>query len=124
MTLELKDLNEDERLALVAMLAQVVEADTYVTDPEARRVRAIVKGLGTEAYDAAVAESDRRFEDKAELRRFLPTIERQEARELIYEMLLETALADTPINAEAEILDWLADIWKITTRAARPGEEA
>lgn len=123
MALELKDLNEEERIALVAMLAQVVEADTYVTDPEARRVRAIVRALGTTAYDAAVAEGDRRFEDKAELRRFLPTIERQEARELIYETLLETALADTPINAEAEILDWLADIWKIKTRAARPDEE-
>lgn len=122
MALELKDLNEDERIALVALLAQVVEADTYVTDPEARRVRAIVRALGTKAYDAAVAEGDRRFEDKAELRRFVPTIERQEARELIYETLLETALVDTPVNAESELLDWLADVWKIKTRAARPGE--
>jgi uncharacterized tellurite resistance protein B-like protein len=124
MPLELKDLNEDERIALVAMLAQVVEADSQATDPEARRVRAIAKALGTTAYDAAVAEGDRRFEDKAELRRFLPTIERQEARELIYGTLLETALADVPVSAEAEILDWLADIWNIKTRAARPGEDA
>ncbi|MGH7786511.1 MAG: TerB family tellurite resistance protein [Candidatus Binatia bacterium] len=124
MPLELKDLTEDERIALVALLQQVVEADSYVTDPEASRVRAIIKAIGKTAYDEAVEASDRRFEDAAELRRFVPTIARQEARELIYETLLETALADAPAMSEAAILDWLAGIWTIKTRIVPPDKAA
>lgn len=119
MALELKDLTDDERLALVALLEVVAEADQYVTDDEAQEVRRIVKLLGRKAYEAAAEEADRRFEDKAELRSFLPTIARKEARELIFETVLELALADAPVKAEAEVLDWLRDIWDIDVRVVK-----
>lgn len=119
MALELKDLTDEERVALVALLEVVAEADQHVTDDEATQVRRIVAALGRKTYEAAAEEVDRRFEDKAELRSFLPTIARKEARELIYETVLEVALADAPVKAEAEILEWLADIWDISVRVVK-----
>jgi uncharacterized tellurite resistance protein B-like protein len=116
MPVELKDLTQDERIALVALLQQVVEADTYVTDSEAEQVRAIVDAIGRDAYQAAVEEVDRRFEREVELRSFVQSIQRQEAREVIYEAVLEAALVDIPVKPERELLDWLAGIWNISTR--------
>ncbi|MGD9762803.1 MAG: TerB family tellurite resistance protein [Candidatus Binatia bacterium] len=120
MALELKDLTENERLALVALLKLVAEADKYVTDPEAKQVRKIIAALGTKAYQAAMDEADRRFEDPEELRRFLQTIDRQEARELIYATLLEVALADAPLRPEIEILQWLERVWHVKARVVEP----
>lgn len=119
MPLELKDLTEDERVALVALLEVVAEADQYVTDDEAVQVRRVINALGRKAYEAAVAEADRRYPDKTELRQFLPTITRKEARALIYETLLEVALADAPVRAETEVLEWLRDIWEIDMRVVK-----
>ena len=123
MPLELRDLTDDERLALVALLARVVEADSYVTDSEATHVHAVIAAVGEKAYEAAADEADRRFASHEELRRFLGTITRVEARELIYETLLEAALADTPMKAEREFLDWVASAWNIQTRIVEPSDE-
>lgn len=120
MALELKDLTEDERIALVALLELVVGADGYATDGEAKQIGAVVRALGKKAYQDAAEEADRRFQDTEALRRFLRTITRQEARELIYEAVLEAALADVPVRPEREILDWLARIWDIKVRVVEP----
>jgi uncharacterized tellurite resistance protein B-like protein len=119
MALQLKDLTDDEQLALVALLKAVAEADQYVTEGEATQLRRVIAAIGRKAYETAAEESDRRFHDKAELREFLSTITRQEACELIYETALEVALADAPVPAETEILDWLKGIWKITVRIVK-----
>jgi len=116
MALELKDLTDDERLALVALLERVVEADSYVTDSEVTHVHSVVAAVGEDAYEAAAEEADRRFTSHEELRRFLANITRVEARELIYETLIEAALADAPVKAESEFLDWVASAWNIQTR--------
>jgi uncharacterized tellurite resistance protein B-like protein len=113
MALQLKDLNDDERIALVALLKAVAEADQYVTDDEAKQVRKVISALGRKVYEAASDEADERFQDIEDLRRFLETIPRQEAREVIYETLLEVALADAPVKSEAEILEWLRKIWNV-----------
>lgn len=116
MALELKDLTDEERLALVALLERVVEADSYVTDSEVRQVHSIIAAVGKKAYEAAVEEVDERFQSYEALRQFLATITRQDARDLIYETLLEAALADAPVKPEREILDWVATTWNVKTR--------
>lgn len=118
--MELKDLNQDERVALVALIEMMVQSDTRVSDNEAVRVALDAAELGPAAYRAAVEELDRRFPDESDLRAFLTTITRQEARELIYATALDAALADTPDVAEVKVLDWLAGLWKISTRIEPP----
>lgn len=113
MTMELKDLSDEETLALVAVVQRVAEADTYVTDPEAQRLRGIVRAVGEKKYQAASDEADRRFEDDEDLKTHLKSIERQDARELIYESALGLSLADTRVGPEQDILKWLSRVWNV-----------
>jgi hypothetical protein len=103
---------------LVAVVQLVAEADSYVTEPEAKHLRSIIKTLGEKAYEAASDAADERFADHDELKAFLKTIERRDARELIYVTALEVVLADTSAKAERDILDWLSRNWHIKTAKA------
>ena len=120
MALTLKDLTEDERVALVALLGQAITADAHTTPAESRRVKAIAAALGPARYEEAAASAEQRFRNEEEFWRFLGTVERQEARELIYEHVLETALADAPVRAESDLLARLAHLWQITVTIPEP----
>ncbi len=111
--MELRDLTHDERLALVALLALVLESDRTVTDGEAAEIDRVVDTLGRTEYQALVTEVDRLFPTDAELKAFLPSIVRQEARELIYGTVLDTAVEDAIDVFESDMLDWLARLWKV-----------
>jgi hypothetical protein len=113
MALELKDLTEDETLALVALVQAVAEADTYVTDPEAQNLRGIIRAVGEKKYQAASDEADEKFQDVEDLKAFLKTIDRQEARELIYASALDLSLSDTRVGPEKEVLAWLSRNWNV-----------
>ena len=114
--MDLSELTREERVALVGLLELIVGADARVSDDEADEMGAIVEAVGEDAYREAAEEVDRRFDDESQLRVFLPTIQRQNARELIYETALEAALPDAVGARESQLLDWLATVWGITTR--------
>ena len=116
--MELKDLTDDERVALVALIKLMVQSNSRATDLEAKLVAHEAASLGRSAYRAASEEADRRFPNEGDLRAFLTTIERQEARELIYGTVLDAALADGPDANEVKALDWLAGLWNVKTRIA------
>ncbi len=119
-TMELGDLRREERVALVALVELVVESDPAVTEDEVDRVQAIIDEIGEAAYRDAVAEVDERFGDEEELRAFLRTITRQEARELIYEAALEAAIPDVIGSRESQLLEWLAKEWGVALRFEEP----
>jgi hypothetical protein len=112
--MELRDLNHEERLALVALLELVIESDHRVADGEVTEVDRVLQALGRDEYQALVAEVDRRFPTEDALRAFLPSIERQESRELIYGTALDTAIEDAVDVWESSLLDWLAKLWNVT----------
>jgi hypothetical protein len=112
--MELRDLSHEERLALVALLELVIESDSRAADGEVAEVDRVVDALGREEYEALVEEVDRRFPTEDALRAFLPSIARQEARELIYGTALGTAIEDTVDIWESSLLDWLAKLWNVT----------
>jgi len=112
--MELRDLNHEERLALVALLELVIESDHRGTEGEIAEVERVVDALGREEYQALVAEVDQRFPTEDALRAFLPSIARQEARDLIYGTALDTAIEDAVDVWESSLLDWLAKLWKVT----------
>lgn len=114
--MELKDLTEDERIALVALLELVTEADAVITDEEVTAIETVVEGIGEEAYDQAADLVDERFEDEEQLRAFLPTITRRPAQNLIYGTVLEAAMVNSVDRREGELLDWLAETWEIEER--------
>jgi hypothetical protein len=111
--MELRDLSHEERLALVALLEVVLESDRVVSDGEVADIDRVVAELGQDEYQRLVPEVDRRFPTEDELKQFLPSITRQDARELIYGTVLDTAIEDSVDPRESELLDWLAALWNV-----------
>ena len=118
--MELNELNGDERLGLVALLEMVVASDGDVSRDELAHIKRVIHGLGEDAYRAAVAEADSRFPTDEAARAFLTTLDRGEARELIYETALEAAMAQAISGREAELFTWLAEQWHLPVRFADP----
>ena len=111
--MELRDLSHEERLALIALLEVVLESDRAVSDGEVADIDRVVGELGRDEYQRLVPEVDRRFPTEDALKAFLPSITRQDARELIYGTVLDTAIEDSVDPRESEFLDWLAALWNV-----------
>jgi hypothetical protein len=121
--MELSDLTREERVALAALLELVVDSNATVSDDELREVRHVVDAVGDVAYAEAADEVAARFRDEAELKAFLPSITRQEARELIYGAVLETAIPDAMNAHESAILDWLGEAWGVAVSIEESGSD-
>src|SRR5258706_15404812 len=114
--MELQDVSHDERLALVALLEWVIKSDVRSTDDEYDRLGGVVAALGEHAYQALADEVAARFANDADLLAFLPSVTRQDARELIYETVLEVAMAHAIDVRESELLERLRTLWGIEVR--------
>lgn len=121
--MELPDLNHEERLALVALLEQVVESDGTVSEAEVAKIERVVGALGEDEYRRLVEEVDSRFTDEESLKTFLGGIGRQDARELIYGTVLETAAEHTVSVPESNVLDWLAKLWNVRVEIGDDGSK-
>ncbi len=111
--MELRDLAHEERLALVGLLALVIESDRRAAEGEVTEIGRVVEAFGADAYQGLVEEVDRRFPTEDALKDFLPSIGRQDARELIYGTVLDTAIEDAVDVWESSLLDWLAKLWDV-----------
>jgi hypothetical protein len=120
--MELGDLNQDERLALVALIEATAQADRKVSDEEEGVLGDVVETLGPDAYQAAVEMADSKFKGEDDLKVFLRGINRPEAREIIYGTVLELAMADVVTGHEPALLSWLASTWKIETELESPAD--
>ena len=116
--MELVDLNQDERTALVGLLKVVVLSDGHVSEQELEHVEDLVEAFGEGAYQATLEAFEKRFVDLSSFRDFLTGIGRQEARELIFATVLESAGEGALEGAEANLLDWLAKIWNVRIEIA------
>lgn len=119
--MELSDLTREERVALAALLELVVESNATVSDDELKKVKHVVDTVGDLAYAEAADEAAARFRDEAELKAFLPSITRQEAREVIYGAVLEAALPDAMGAHESAMLNWLGKAWGVAVRIEDSG---
>jgi hypothetical protein len=118
--MELEELSHDERLALVALLELVIASDRDVAREELALIKRVMRELGAAEYRALVAEADERFPNDDAAKKFLLTVTRQEARELIYEIALEAAMVHGMLGHESELLTWLKAKWDIPVRFETP----
>jgi integrase len=122
---EIRDLSHDEKTALVALVELLVSSDKEASEDEADRIAEIAHSVGgPEAYRLLAEEVDRRFADEDDLKAFLATIERQEARELVFERALELAMPDGIRSHEAEFLEWLERQWNLNVLYLDESEES
>jgi hypothetical protein len=121
--MELSDLDQDERMALVALIERVVLADHAVTTDEAELLPQITEALGEEEYRKIALAADERFRDDEGLKTFLQGIKREEARELIFGTVMEVAIADAIAGNESDLLQWLGEAWKLELKVERSHED-
>jgi hypothetical protein len=113
--MELADLNQDERTALVGLMKLTVMSDGSVSEEELEYVEDLVDAFGEDGYQSTLDAFEKRFSDADGFKRFLKTVGagRQDARELIFGTVLETAGTEAIEGGEAELLDWLGKTWDI-----------
>jgi uncharacterized tellurite resistance protein B-like protein len=111
--MQLIDLLPEESLALVALSRAIARADGAITPLEGRAIAVIAAELGEATYRKLFAEAAESFPDQAALKAFLASIERPEARALIYESVLAVAAADSISAEEEPLIVWLHETWKI-----------
>ncbi|HJL15920.1 MAG TPA: TerB family tellurite resistance protein [Sandaracinaceae bacterium LLY-WYZ-13_1] len=111
--MELRDLNDDETLIFVGLLREMVQADGEYSDQEKDFVAEQSKALGADRFRQAMEEAKERYGDLASLKEAAKGVERQEARQLIFDRLIKSAVVDGVDEAEEKPLRWLAEHWKI-----------
>ena len=120
--MDIQELNQNERLALVALVKAVIMPEEQVPIEEIEELRDIVEELGEDTYQSLLTEVEERFSSEDDVRKFLATVSRQDARELIYGTIMAMALSDSVDCAESEVLAWLGDAWKVKVQFDEPGD--
>ena len=116
MAMNLKELTHDEQLALVTLSEMSLMADRELTDAEHAQLDEIVQELGEDNFRDLAEEAESKFENRDDLRTFLKTITRPEARELIYGTVLSEALLENMPHKEGEFLEWLGREWNVSVQ--------
>ena len=111
--MELEDLNQDERTALVGLMKLTVLSDGDVSEEEIEDVEDLVDAFGEESYESTLDAFEKRFSDAESFKTFLSKIGRQDARDLIFGTVLEAAGSEAIEGREAELLEWLTKAWDI-----------
>ncbi len=110
----LQELTHEQKVALAALMEIVAIADGEVSPAEKVRINRLVEALGEEAFRDLLTEAETRFTTPEALHAFLGTIEDQEARNLIYGVVLDEAMSTpTPLDLSAGLLRRLAQSWNI-----------
>ncbi|MBC8133782.1 MAG: hypothetical protein H7X95_12430 [Deltaproteobacteria bacterium] len=122
-SLDLSQLDVNERGALVALTKAVILSDQKVSDDEQEAVAQISSALGEDSYRSLLDIMDRQMPDEESLKSFLLTITRQHARELIYGVVLEAATAGGVGGDEPELLSWLEKNWNLKITVADSPQE-
>jgi len=102
--MDLEELNQDERTALVGLMKLIVMSDGTVTEDELEHVESLVDAFGEGEYQRTLDAFEKRFTDEESFRKFLRGIGREDARELIFGTVLEGAGENALDGNEADLL--------------------
>jgi uncharacterized tellurite resistance protein B-like protein len=114
--MNLTDLTKDERIALVALIKQLVGADAGKTPEEMAEFRAIAEELGRKEFDAAFRAAMSKAGTRAKALELAKTVTRQDARELCHTVLFDLAAADSVSDEERDFIREVAKSWGVHTR--------
>lgn len=111
--LAIKDLIESERVALTGLAKLVVGADRDFSRGEAKQLRLIVDAMGENQFLRATESATKKLRGMKDPLAFALEVERTGAQELLYNLLYDLAVPDDIVEAEKQILRWLANVWNI-----------
>lgn len=109
--MRLSELNEDEELALLGLMREIVQADGDYSPGERRAVDELREELGPARFDKAILRAMDAFDSRAELKEHAKKITRPGARKAIFDALTSVAASDGVTSNEEKPLAWLASWW-------------
>ena len=115
--MDLSELTADEKLAVVALIVQMVGADHGRSPEEMAEFRAIADEMGKASFDEAlryVFSAERTREGALQLAK--EKVTRKEAQQLAHTVLVDLAAADEVSADEKALIDDVVKLWGLTTR--------
>jgi hypothetical protein len=116
----LDDLSHPEQVVLLALVGLMARTDGNVSGEELELLEQIADEIGAQRFDRARDEAAA-LADGAAILRAASSIDRQEAREVIYELVYGIAVRDTIAPSEGALLNELATLWDLPQRVGESG---
>ncbi len=111
----LDDLSHPEQVVRLALVGLMARTDGSVSRDELELLEQIADEIGAQRFDAARDEAAA-LPDGAAILRAAASISRQDAREVIFELVYGIAIRDTIATSEAALLNELAALWGLPER--------
>jgi len=111
-TTSLTRLLPEEGLALVGLIKMVIQADKRFALAESAALQQLAEQMDRKTFNQLVDRARKELPTLDALRTHLTTVERPEARALIYRTVTEMADADAERTSEERaVLQWVAKLW-------------
>lgn len=114
---------DDQRIAVAALLVHIVSVDGVVTDSEKTSLRAVLSeryGLSEADTEALVTEASRRDDEAVDLYGFTSVLKRsldEDGRKRVIEMMWETVFADGTVSEFEDNTVWrVAELLGVSNR--------
>jgi uncharacterized tellurite resistance protein B-like protein len=114
---------DDQRLAVAALLVHIVSVDGVVTDAEKASLRTVLSeryGLSEGDTESLVAEASRRDDEAVDLYGFTSVLKRnldEDGRKRVIEMMWETVFADGSVSEFEDNTVWrVAELLGVSSR--------
>ena len=122
--MELKELSHADQVALVALVESLAIADGGVSEGEEKEIGVIASELGDDTYRELLDEAERAFPTVKTLKTYLRTVKARDVQEALYATAMEEVMGTpSPEAAGYELLDWLAETWKIEEDVEKSPDE-
>ena len=116
--MKLSDMTDAEKQILGTLVRVMVGADRQFSDDEAERLQGAAAELGEDEFWDVVGEAGSHGLSEDQVRSEAQAVDRKEAQETIYGVLFGIAAAESIVVQEANLLDWVADVWGLEPGAA------
>ncbi len=112
-SLALKDLSNNELLALVAIARRLIELDGSISPGEAKTIAAWGEKVGIETLRRTLDRASAYLDGSEKMEQLSEMVTRPSARELVFTELFALATENAMVAAESELLNWLKSKWRL-----------
>ncbi|HKY36835.1 MAG TPA: hypothetical protein VJN18_12895 [Polyangiaceae bacterium] len=116
----LDDMSQPEQVVLLSLVGLMARMDGSVSQDELELLEQIADEIGEQRFEAA-RDAAASLADGEAILRAASSVDRQEAREVIFELVYGIAVRDTIADSEAAMLNQLATMWGLPQRVGEAG---
>ena len=116
----LDDLSHAEQVVLLALIGLMARMDGSVSQEEMELLEQIADEIGEKRFEAA-RDAAAALADASAILSAASSVDRRDAREVIFELVYSVAIRDTIAQSEAALLNELAKLWDLPQRVGVSG---